>query len=268
MSDNSFDTTVKKSKNRSRKSAALAFVCIFLIAVLGLYFCTSKLFFVKKIVVKNVSADEKDTSVPYTSEEMLSGLGINIGDGLYSFNKKDAQNSAKYNLPYIKEIKISRRWPSTLVAKAELEKAAFYMSVSDELYILSDGLKVLEKTTDAEKIELGALMLLKTGKVDNCIVGEMLGIDSDLAAIISELTAILEENSILNKVEFIDVSDKFDISLMYESRFEILLGDSKNLKSKIEFMKRIIDDRGDATSGGTIDVSDEESREAVYKKFG
>ena len=267
MAENSFDATVKKSKKNKRKNAIVALVCVCLVLAAGIYYCVSELFFVKKILVKNVTENAVNDAFPYTDEEMLDGLGVEIGQKRYSFDANQAQDNAIYSLAYIKDIKLSRRWPSTVVAKVELENAAFYVSVSDELYVLSDNLKVLERTGNVEKIELSNLILLQPGKIDNCIVGEELGISEDLAGIISDISRELSENSLLGNVSVIDVRDKFDIKLMYSSVFEIVLGDSKNLGSKIDFMKRIIEDRGENSAGGTIDVSSAEKREAVYKKF-
>ena len=267
MAESSFDATVKNSKRNKRKSAVIALICICLVVSAGLLYCMSELFFVKKILIKNITEGSETVEFPYTDEEMLTGLGIKKGDELYGFNTKEAQNSAVYNLAYIKEIKLSRRWPSTVVAKVELENAEFYVSVSGDLYILSENLKVLEKTSDAEKIEMYNLILLETGKVDHCIVGEKLGVGDDVADIIRDITKELSEKSLLGNISVIDVKDKFNIKLMYSSVYEVILGDSKSLKTKVDFMNRIIADRGENTAGGTIDVSDAEKREAVYKKF-
>ena len=175
MAENGFDATVKKSKKNKRKNALIAFVCVCLVLAAGIFYCMSELFFVKSISVKNTSEDDGNGAFPYSDEEMLEGLGIKTGQQLYGFDVKEAQDNAIYNLAYIKDIKLSRRWPSTVVAKVELENPSFYVSVSDDLYILSDNLKVLERTGNVEKIEVSSLILLQAGKIDNCIVGEKLG---------------------------------------------------------------------------------------------
>lgn len=268
MANADFDATVKKEKIKKIKKRIVAFFVVAVIVVLGLFVCSENLFFVKKMDVK-IDTEHEYTSFenPYTDDEMLKGLGIEKGIGLYSFDAKQAENNAKYNLPYINHIKISRRWPSTVVARIKLEMPTYYISVENNLYILSDNLKVLEKTKDFEKIELGSLILLECDTIHSCIVGEKLGIHKDTEDIIYELDEKLCEFEVKKDISRINVSDKFNISIMYKTRYEVLLGDSKSIGTKIEFMKRIIEDRADDVSGGIIDVSDEESREAVYKKF-
>ena len=260
-----FDSTVKRKKRQRIRNTAIAVVIALVLVVIGLYFCSEKLFFVKKIDI----VEQKSEFVgkfPYTEEQMLEGLGIQKGIGLYDFDANKAQKDAKYNLSYIKQIKISRRWPSTVVAKTTLEAPYYYVSVGDDLYIVSDELKVLEKTESSEKIELYSLIYLDC-EIHSCIVGESLGVSEDIAEIIYELDEKMSENGVKNEVSSINASDKFDISITYGTKYVVKLGDSKSLGTKLEFMKRIIEDREGDIVGGTIDVSDEKNREAVYKKF-
>ncbi|MBR2021060.1 MAG: FtsQ-type POTRA domain-containing protein [Clostridia bacterium] len=263
-----FDATVKSTKRKKIKNVIVAVVVIAIIFLIGFYVCSENLFFVKSVAIKDRTGGEGlFDEFPYTEQEMLKGLGIKVGTGLYDFDARDAEKNAKYNLSYIKEIKISRLWPSTVVAKTVLEKPEYYASVDDELYIIADNLKVLEKTQSPEKIELGSLIYLECTGIHSCIVGEKLGIDEDIEEIILNLEKSLSENRVKNEITSINVSDKFNLSLSYGTKYIVKLGDSKSLGTKIEFMKRIIEDRTDDLVGGTIDVSDEKNREAIYKKF-
>ena len=97
-----FDKTVKKHKKKRRKSGIAAIVMAVLLVIAGIYFCYTKLFFVEKVDV--VVTDSNGTSLVYSDEEVLSGLGIKKGDGLYSFAASDAEELAKYNLPYFEKI--------------------------------------------------------------------------------------------------------------------------------------------------------------------
>ncbi len=268
MANADFDTTVRNGKINKFKKTVVAIAVIAIIAALGIFVCSENLFFVKGIDVKNLSEDEYLSSHnPYTEEEMLEGLGIKKESGLYDFDASAAEKSAKYSLPYIKEIKISRRWPSTVVAKVKFEKPTYYISVENNLYILSDNLKVLERTKDYEKIELGSLILLECDGIHNCIVGEKLGIPKDIEEIIAEIDKHIEAFEVKKDISHINVSDMFNLSIMYGTKYNVKLGDAKNIETKIEFMKRVIENRTDDTSGGTIDVSDVNKKKAAYTKF-
>ena len=265
-SEADFDAVVKRGKSKKLRNTVICLLLLVAIIGIGLYFCFTEFFFVKNLVI----SEEKSEFVgafPYSNEEMLEGLGIEKGIGLYSFDAATAQNNAKYNLSYIKDIKISRRPPSTVVAKTTLEVPSYYVSVANDLFVVSDSLKVLEKTDSPEKIELYSLMFLDCDDIHSCIVGEKLGIPEDTEQLIIELCDKMTEYGVKNEVSSINVSDKFSISLNYGAKYIVKLGDSKSLGTKLEFMKRIIEDRTGDIVGGTIDVSDEKNREAIYKKF-
>ena len=263
-----FDNTVKKVRRKKKKGIAFTVFLLIVLVVVGISFCFTNLFFVESVDVKNMT-DSKDFvgSFPYTQEQMFEGLGIEKGMGLYDFDANEATKNAKYNLPYIESIKLTRLWPSTVVAKVHLEIPTYYVSVDNDLYIVADSLKVLEKTDDFEKIELYSLIHLECKNIHSCIVGEKIGIPEDIEEIMLELDEKLVENKVKNEVSSIDFSDKFNLSLTYGTRYVVKRGDSKSLGVKIEFMKRIIEDRDGDIIGGVIDVSDEKNREAVYKKF-
>ncbi|MBO4950429.1 MAG: FtsQ-type POTRA domain-containing protein [Clostridia bacterium] len=263
-----FDSTVKQKKKGKRRGRILALVIVLAGVAAGFYFCASKLFFVKSVLIKDVTEESKFVAAfPYTEEEMLQGMKLEKNSGLYDFTAAEAEKNARINLPYIKEIDVSRRWPSTVVAKTVLEVPTYYVIVDNDFYILSDEIKVLERTESSEKIELNSLIRLDYKTVHSCIVGEKLGISEDIQKIIFDIEAQLVENGVKNEVTSIDVSDKFNLSITYGTKYIVKLGDSKSLSTKLEFMKRIIEDRVGDVVGGVIDVSDEKNREAIYKKF-
>lgn len=262
---NSFDKTVKRHKRINKKAKAVAIVAAIIICAVGIYLCFDKLFFVKSIAVE--SGDKSDAEKLYTQEQLFEGLGIEKGMGLYEFDADDAEKNAKYSLPYFKEIKISRKWPSTVVAKVIPETPSFYCLISDNMYIVSDELKVLECTTDARKIEVNSLIYLKVGGIHNCIEGEKLGVEEDTEQIIDTLVQELSKQGILERITSIDVTDKFDIEMMYDTTYLVKLDDAKNLDSKIHFLTRIVEERKDASGGGTIDLSNVSKKEAKFDKF-
>ena len=260
-----FDKTVKKHKFNRRKASIIAIASAIAIIVAGTYFCFAKLLFVKAVDV--VVTQESLIENPYTEEELFIGLGIEKGMGLYAFDAGEAERKAEYNLPYFKEIKVSRRWPGTVVAKVVLEKPEFYCEISDNLYIVSSDLKVLEYTTDARKIKINSLIYLETSGIHNCIVGEELGLENDSKEIISELLPKLEEYGMSDNITSLDVSDRFNIEFMYDTVYLVKLGDIKNLDAKMHYLSKIVEDREGNIGGGIIDLSNVSKKEAKFDKF-
>ena len=264
--EDNFEQTVKKQKGKKKKAGLVAFVTAVIFIAVGLYFCYTKLFFVEKL---DISVSEQDgVKLCYSEEEVYEGLGIKKGMGLYDFSASDAEENAKYALPYFETVKISRRWPSTVVVKATLEKPSFYCSIADKMYIVSDNLKVLENTVDTREIGVNSLIYLKASGIHNCIEGEKLGIDKDTEEILLGLIEKLSEHDVLEKITSIDVTNKFDITMMYGQTYFVKLDDAVNLDTKIRYLKRIVEERKDNPGGGTIDLRNVEQNEAKFDRFG
>ena len=63
----------------------------------------------------------------------------------------------------------------------------------------------------------------------------------------------VEENGVLEKIDTIDLRDKFDIVMDFDSRFEIELGSTENLKYKIAMVLKVVEELYEDDSG-VIDV--------------
>jgi len=253
------DRSILAHKRKNVKNKIIALLVVLAIVGVGFAFCYVKLFKIKKIEVEG--------DCPYTAEEVLSGMGLEYGMGLYEKSEKEIKQNVKYSLSYINNIEVSRRWPSTVVAKVEKADPTFYISLDNNLYIISQSLRVLDKTDEIEKVEVDSLVLLRLDDIKNCIEGEFLGIDEDTEQTILELCTALEENGQRENITVIDVTDKFDISVMYKEKYLVKLGDRRNLNHKIQFMNAIIDRKKNDGTNGIIDVSDENSKEGTFKNF-
>ena len=249
----------KKIKKNKAKSKIIGILFLLVIVVIGVYFCYVKFFTLKNIKVVGECV--------YTEEQMMQGMGLKEGMGIYDKTQKEIQKEVKYNLPYINEIKISRRWPHTIVAKVEKSEPTFYVSIADDLYILSQGLRVLSKTNSAEDIEVNSLCLLEFDSILSCVEGEYLEISDQNLDCINAVVDILTVHDEMSYVKVIDIKDRFDINLQYKNVYHVKLGDVKNLDVKIRFMQKILEKINVSGVAGIIDVSDEDAREATFKNF-
>lgn len=265
QTENDFDEVVRRKKKSKRKSRFAAVIIVALIVVLGVYVCNGSLLTVKKVELKSLG--EEEISLPYTQQELLSGLGLEKGMGLYDIAESELENNARYNLTYIKEMEISRRWPSTVVVRATAENARFYISIDGKIYVLSDELRVLETTDDIEKIEAQKLIILKVSSVKKCVKGDIMDVGKDINEIVVDLSEQLEKEGSLSRITLMDVTDKFNIKLMFETRFEVKIGDSKDLGNKIKMMNEIVKDKQDEMASGVIDVTKDYGKTGSLRKF-
>ena len=70
-----------------------------------------------------------------------------------------------------------------------------------------------------------------------------------------DLIDALNQEKILDRISEIDVSDNFNITVRYDDRFQVLLGDREDFAEKLAMIREVIKDlAADAT--GRIDIAD------------
>ena len=106
----------KSRRGRSRLGKVIQF--LFVVALLGAMTVGATVFF-------QVEQVEVSGNARYTQEEIVACTGIKPGDNLFRMNKFAIQDHVKEEMPYIEEILIRRRLPSTItVAVTEWDAVA------------------------------------------------------------------------------------------------------------------------------------------------
>lgn len=260
VKETSFDKTVKAKKKEKHVNKLVAVAVILLILLLGTYFCFSKLFVFKKLKVVDNSGKKH-----YTNEQILEGLGIQKGSLLYDVDIKSAEERAKYSLPYV-DVTLRKQYPSTVVANVDYRTPRFYVNVDNNLYVLSENLVVLEKTDNIEMIEENALVYLRFSAISKCVEGEKLYLDPEIEEILFLISDELENNAMSARITEINMENKYDITLMHDTRYIVKIGDRTNLDKKILLMKTVIDDKISVGETGSVDVTDEDIKIVIFKK--
>lgn len=247
--------TQKKEKNRKRNVAVVFCAVVLLVCA---YLCYSKLMLIKTCKVEG--------QVPYTNDEVLLGAGLDYGMHMYEKELEQIEENVKYNLPYVDSFEIKRRFPSTIVFEVVQAKPSMYTVISNQMFVLSQSLRVLSDTDDINYIEENKLLFVEFGEITKCVVGEYIVADKDAMEITKTIYRSFEEMGMLSNVSELDISDRFDINFNYKSSYTVKLGDSNNLNQKIKFMNAIAEQLTGASSG-IIDVSDENVKEGIVKNY-
>ncbi len=247
--------TVKRQKNKGRK---LAFLFVVAALVVGVYYCYTDLMVIKKCVVEG--------DLPYNNDEVLKGAGLDYGVHMYALSNDEIKENIVYNLPYIDTYTIKRKFPSTVVFNVTKAQPSMYTVVSDEMFVLSQSLRVLSSTKDIDYVEKNKLINVRFGGITKCVAGEFLVAEDNSMNLAREIYKVFEDEGLIPYVSELDVSDRFNINFNYKASYNVKLGDSKNVSQKIKFMKAI---SKQLTQGGSgiIDVSDENIKEGIVKNF-
>ena len=138
----------KKVNNVKKKKIIISFlflIIIILIVVGIICFMKSSFFNINKINVKI------ENNKILTEAEIKDLSTINIGQNIYSINKKDIINSIKNN-SYVENVKIKRKLPNAIEIQIE-ERTPKYQLKSDSQYIYIDEQGyILEVNSDAKDL--------------------------------------------------------------------------------------------------------------------
>ncbi len=240
-------TNQRRQKNRRKKIIirtliGIIFLCVGVILALTLFFN------INKIVI---SGDKV-----YSDKEIVDASGVNMGDNLIFLSKTALNEEISSELAYVGSVKIKRRLPSTL--EIIVTKTDAYMAVaSDGYYILLDkNGKVLEK--DLETVGEN-IVLANLGGISSIEVGETIVLKEE--KVFAKLNDVLTEceNVGITEISTIDLSDIYNIKLVYQGRITLELGetDKDNLNSKLALGKAAIERQDEENNlyRGTINLT-------------
>lgn len=128
------------AKRRKQRQAAAVFAALLFI-VLGVWFSVTVLFKINKYEVQG-------EGIIYSSEEVVANFGHAIGDNLYGFSAKNAEERLVSALPYIEKATVRRRLPSTVVFKLTPAQEAYYLPYEGGFVVLNASGKVLKESPE------------------------------------------------------------------------------------------------------------------------
>lgn len=233
--------------------------------VLALIFGVSIFFKVEKI---EVSGMEK-----YSAYDIQQASGIEYGDNLLTFGKAEAYGNIITKLPYVKSVRIRIKLPDTVNIVVEEQDVLYAVKDSEDGWwlITAEG-KVVDKGDTAVAGECTQILgvTLQTPVAGQQAVAYETPIDptqeetqpvtvrgSDKLGTALSILQYLEDCGIIGKAASVDVSDLGDLELWYGTQYEVKLGDTSQLKYKIQCMNEAINGESGLKEydSGVLDIS-------------
>lgn len=226
----------------------------------------------------------------YSASDLIRTSGIHAGDPLLFIRKGKTIETLEAAYPYLDTVVIDRHFPSSVEIEVTERKALLAIRNDGGVFLLDKSGKVLEKTDQTEDESLIAVIGVKTTKLEVGMTiraksddekeeekqeadkseGENKDEDEDerdyekiRSAL--EITALMEQYEMLDKVVSIDVTRAYAVSLNYANRYTVELGElgeQEVLEHKIQFLQAILREKT-LPNEGTIDLSG--GNEARYR---
>lgn len=235
-------------QQQQRKKLRRRVFYIFLFIAVNIVFLSAAFLMLLKIKNINVAGNNR-----YSAEDILNTLSVSLGENIYKYKANEIETEIKEALPYIADVEVRRKLPSTIELAVEEKVATMYMEVGGENFILSSDLLVLELTAD--DIKTAGLTKLIPGNLKRCIVGEYVKF-SDMSSfdVLNTLQKNIEAQFSKGDIVEIDFSTRFDIWLRYKDNYSVFVGNIDDCEMKMKFLKKIIEQLGSEKTG-RIDIS-------------
>lgn len=256
--------TPAKPFNRNRFLLHLVTV---LAVALAFMLIISIFFKVEKVMV---SGAEK-----YTPWEIKEAAEIREGDALFGLSEAKITAKIREKLPYVGDVRVGIKLPDTVnIEIKELEVVYAVEDCDGACWLMDASGRIVDSADLATaknytriigvKIHSGAVgeqavgyqpeaetVTQETGSVTVTIPAASAA--EQFSAAVQILNA-LEQNGVMGMVETVDVTELANLTLMYDNRFQVTLGDTSRLEYKISAMKSSIAEL-DLYQSGYLDVS-------------
>lgn len=209
----------------------LAAFCLAILFVM----CYTVFFKLDKIQVNGCSV--------YSQAQIIDEIGAQKGESLFKVNISNAEKLLVGKLPYVRSVKISRKFPTTLKVDVQEEKVLGAVYTKEGFAILSTTGKVLETKVLALREGIPRIVGLvgltyETGgylRKSDTKDGELL----DQIKVLQEVQKQLAANQ-LTDITYYDVGDILNIEVMLEDKLLLKLGSASEMDYKLEFISKVL----------------------------
>lgn len=223
-------------------------ICACLVAALTLFF---------RVDTIVITGEER-----YSEQEILDATGIQTGDNLYLMNKNDVASRMVEALPYLKNVRINRKLPDTLLIEVTECSTPLAVIQDGSAWLVSPGDKARGKLKIVDQLEAGAAA--DYGVIDGCSllapsVGGQLALATEYTSqqeSLEKLMHALEDAGMLDQVDAVHLDDLSVLTMDYAGRFAVELPYGADYAYKLQFLElTLAKEEIQNIASGTIDLT-------------
>ncbi len=215
------------------------------------------------LLVYRIRAVNIENCVYSNKESVMEATEIKLGMHSYAIDKEEMAERIMASNPYICNVHITRESATTLRIDITEDAPRFYISYNGKYIILSETLRVLaECESEAELLSL-SVAPIKLPDVEKSELGKTLVFTEEAeedGKECIELLSMLAESSLSGVITHADFSERFNIAVTYNNKYEIRFGSPKNFADKLSLVIDTIEElenplNGYSTAKGIIHAS-------------
>lgn len=221
------------------------------------------------LIFFRVSTFEVTGNVRYTAQEVAEASGVSEGDFLLSVNKTRTAGRLLTRLPYVETVKLSKVMPGIL--RIEIEECGAAVMAQSEFstpWLLSENGKLLEELETADEAGESGYPVIKGPSLTLPVAGDQAEFDDpQKGEKAMELLGEIKNVGLGGMIKEIDVSDLQNITLLFEDRIQVRLGQAGDVAYQMRYLKTVISQL-DANARGVLDLSFSAGDQAVFHPVG
>ncbi len=237
--------SVKNRRQRMRLISRIAYFVIALIILGLMFYAVIKAFFAVDNIVVN-------GSTVYSKAEVSEACGYSEGDILFSVKAENIQKNIIENLPFVYSVTVEKDYPDTLIINIVDEKESYYFEFDKRYFVITAGLKVLAVFEDEAKLleSYERPVFVNIDDVKEVITTkEVVFFDEESYRRSENVLMTVRESQLYGKITYIDISELYDVKLLYDDRIELIFGSHVGIEKKLVNALEVISRFSDKATG-------------------
>ena len=234
----------RRSRRRSRRFGVL-YKLLTLVVVCAAAVLALTLFF--KVETVEISGNSR-----YSDGEIQEACGVQLGDNLYLLSKPDMVQKLHQQLPYIDEVRITRRLPDTLCIQVTEFSTVYAMEQEGTAWFFTSSGKIVETAVspgDTPTVDGCTLLAPSLGGS----VSFALELQNRQESLLALLQA-LEAAELTEGVRAIHLDDPTVLTLEYTERFTVEMPYGGDYPRLLRYLTLVIDEL-ETNLTGVIDLT-------------
>lgn len=228
----------KRMRRRRRFMPIYIFTVLLLTACLGIALSMTLFFNVSSIKVTG-------TAPQYSAEEITIASGIDKGDNLLRMNVKELENNIESDMIYIESATVSKKYPDEVMIDVKSCHEAYNIYFDNGILMTSESGKIITNSTEAGEGLTGIYGFNPSVLTPGLHTSSS---DETKNVIFKTLTEVMSYE-LDYSITSIDMSDKYNIVVVFDDRIEFSMGNWNEIPYKITLAESVMGRLGDAKEG-------------------
>lgn len=227
----------RKAAKRRKLTPFLFVVSVFILAA-AVYLCLTMLFNVDRVKIEG--------NTLYEEMDLIKTSGIEKGENLFEVDTAYAEDKLYSVYSYIEEVEVKRSFPNSVTIKITEAVPFSVVEEADGYTLVSTGGKVLER--GLEEVPHGMLSVRGISTVTNSED------NTKRKDLMMRIIGTMQELKMEDYV-FLDLTDTLEITMIYDNRVRVKLGNELELEYKLQFVDSVISEKLPKVGYQLVDAS-------------